>query len=71
MKSVRMLKHATAATTRMLTRFRGAPSRSRQLLSPDRIIASPETKLEAGDILVAIGHREHLDRLEALARRSG
>src|SRR5262249_13756786 len=30
---------------------------------------APETALEAGDILVAIGRRDHLDQLEALANR--
>jgi voltage-gated potassium channel len=28
---------------------------------------APETLIEAGDILVAIGHREHLDQLDKLA----
>lgn len=30
---------------------------------------SPETCMEAGDILVAIGHKEHLEKLDALANR--
>lgn len=29
---------------------------------------APETTIQAGDILVAIGHREHLEKLDALAR---
>jgi voltage-gated potassium channel len=31
----------------------------------------PETKIEVGDIVVAIGDREHLDQLEKLANRRG
>jgi voltage-gated potassium channel len=30
---------------------------------------APETTLEVGDILIAIGDRQHLDRLDALAKR--
>jgi voltage-gated potassium channel len=30
---------------------------------------TPDAKLAAGDILVAIGHREHLDRLDVLANK--
>src|SRR5262249_59910009 len=31
----------------------------------------PETRIEAGDILVALGDRPHLDELEKLANREG
>jgi voltage-gated potassium channel len=32
---------------------------------------APETVIEAGDIIVAIGDRKHLDELEKLANRQG
>jgi len=31
---------------------------------------NPDTVLEAGDVLITLGHRQQLDRLETLARRS-
>ena len=41
-----MSKHASAATTRTVRSFRAQLDRPRQLLMPDRIIASPETRLQ-------------------------
>ena len=29
---------------------------------------APQTVIEAGDLLIALGHRQQLDRLEQLAR---
>jgi serine/threonine protein kinase len=40
-----MLKHATAATTRSVTSVRVPFDRSRYLLAPEQVIASPETRL--------------------------
>jgi serine/threonine protein kinase len=40
-----MLKHATAATTRTVNRVRTGLDRA-QVLSPGRVVASPETRLQ-------------------------
>ena len=40
------MKHASAATTRTVRSFRAPFDRPRQLLMPERIIASPETRLQ-------------------------
>src|SRR5882672_6913692 len=46
MKSVRMLKHATNATTRTFRPARGPADRTRRLVTPGQVIVSPETNLQ-------------------------
>jgi serine/threonine protein kinase len=46
MKGVRMLKHATNATTRTFRPTRGRVDRTRRLLTPGQVIVSPETNLQ-------------------------